>query len=138
MTVEERQVIATLGALEGLRSGTTTLLEIADHVGEFAESLADTGLRLVLGDNFNDVNPSCLHEGALAFEDGRREEGLGEARTSSANGMGRRMDASGASWRRMLRRHALRNCYVPCGKWPTSVGQATPFTCRKAGWRSRL
>ena len=60
LTTEERQVIATLGALEAIRSGTTTLLEIADHVGEFAESLADTGMRLVLADNFNDVTrPAC-------------------------------------------------------------------------------
>ena len=76
LTLEERQVIATLGALEALRSGTTTLLEIADHVGEFAQVLADTGLRLALGDNFNDFNSSRIQEGALAFEEQRREEGL--------------------------------------------------------------
>lgn len=76
LTVEERQVIATLGALEALRSGTTTLLEIADHVGDFAQALADTGLRLVLGENFNDVNPGRLREGASAFEGQRREDGL--------------------------------------------------------------
>ena len=76
LTVEERQVIAALGALEAVRSGTTTLFEIADHVGEFAQVLADTGLRLVLGDNFNDLNPSRTRQGALAFEEERREEGL--------------------------------------------------------------
>ena len=76
LTTEERQVIATLGALEAIRSGTTTLLEIADHVGEFAESLADTGMRLVLADNFNDVNPARIREGAFEFDAGRREEGL--------------------------------------------------------------
>ncbi len=76
LSTEERQVIATLGALEAIRSGTTTLLEIADHVGEFAESLAHTGLRLVLADNFNDVNPDRLRLGAFEFEAHRREEGL--------------------------------------------------------------
>ena len=76
LTVEERQVIATLGALEAIRSGTTTLLEIADHVGEFAPSLVQTGLRLALSDNFNDVNPALMREGTFEFQVERREEGL--------------------------------------------------------------
>ena len=76
LTTEERQVIAALGALEALRSGTTTLLEIADHIGEFAPNLADTGLRLVLADNFNDVNPEQLRQGSYEFEEPRREAGL--------------------------------------------------------------
>lgn len=76
LTVEERQVIATLGALEAIRSGTTTLLEIADHVGEFAPSLVQTGLRLALSDNFNDVNPALMREGTFEFQADRREEGL--------------------------------------------------------------
>ncbi len=76
LSTEERKVIATLGALEAIRSGTTTLLEIADHVGEFADSLSETGMRLVLADNFNDVNPARMREGAFEFEPARREEGL--------------------------------------------------------------
>ena len=76
LTTEERQVIATLGALEALRSGTTTLLEIADHVGEFAQTLADTGLRLVIADNINDINPVRLREGFYEFEDSRRADGV--------------------------------------------------------------
>lgn len=79
LTTEERQVIATLGALEALRSGTTALLEIADHVGEFVQSLADTGLRLVLADNFSDANPQRIREGAFEFEEQRRQEGLGRS-----------------------------------------------------------
>ena len=76
LTTEERQVIATLGALEAIRSGTTTLLEIADHVGEFAQTLADTGLRLVIADNINDINPVRLREGFYEFEDSRRADGV--------------------------------------------------------------
>ena len=76
LSTEERQVIATLGALEAIRSGTTTLLEIADRVGEFAESLSDTGMRLVLADNFNDVNPARMRDGAFEFEPAQREDGL--------------------------------------------------------------
>lgn len=76
LSTEERKVIATLGALEAIRSGTTTLLEIADRVGEFAGSLSETGMRLVLADNFNDVNPVRMRKGAFEFEPARREEGL--------------------------------------------------------------
>jgi cytosine/adenosine deaminase-related metal-dependent hydrolase len=76
LTIEERQVIATLGTLEALRSGTTTLLEIADHVGGFSQTLADTGLRLVLADNINDINPVRLREGYYEFEAHRREDGI--------------------------------------------------------------
>ena len=76
LSTEERQVIATLGALEAIRSGTTTILEIADNVGGFAETLADTGMRLVLGDNINDVDPMKLRDGEYHFDAGRREEGL--------------------------------------------------------------
>ena len=76
LTKEERQVIATLGALEALRSGTTTLLEIADHVGDFAQPLADTGLRLALADNINDADPASLREGRYEFNGARRDEGL--------------------------------------------------------------
>ena len=50
LTAEERQVMATLGALEAIRSGTTTLLEIAEGVAGYAQNLADTGLRLVLAE----------------------------------------------------------------------------------------
>ena len=76
LSVEERQVIATLGALEAVRSGTTALLEIADNIGEFAQCLADTGLRLVLADNFNDVNGALMRQGVFEFDADRRESGL--------------------------------------------------------------
>ena len=76
LTAEERQVIAALGVVEAIRSGTTTILEIADNVGGFAQTLADSGMRLVLGDNINDVDPVKLREGEYEFDAGRREEGL--------------------------------------------------------------
>ena len=56
MTQEERQVMAMLGALEAIRSGTTTLLEISANVAGYVTALADTGLRLVLAENINDVD----------------------------------------------------------------------------------
>ena len=76
LSVEERQVMATLGALEALRSGATTLLEIADGVAGYAQTLADTGLRLALAENVSDANPARLRDGIYEFEDARRNEGL--------------------------------------------------------------
>ena len=76
LTIEERQVMATLGALESLRSGATCLLEIADGVAGYAPTLAATGLRLVLAESISDANPAGLREGAYEFEEARREAGF--------------------------------------------------------------
>ncbi|HEU5195262.1 MAG TPA: amidohydrolase family protein [Methylomirabilota bacterium] len=45
---EEDRVLALLGALEAIRSGTTLLLEEGHGLDVYAGALADTGLRLVL------------------------------------------------------------------------------------------
>ena len=76
LTQEERQVMATLGALEAIRSGTTCLLEIQTGVAGHAESLERTGLRLVLADNFNDVDEAKAREGVFEFSATRLEQGL--------------------------------------------------------------
>ena len=106
LTTEERQVIATLGALEALRSGTTTLLEIADHVGDFAGALEDTGLRLVLADNINDLNPVAMREGRYEFDPARRDEGL----QRSADLVSRWHGANDGRVRCFLAPHAPENC----------------------------
>ncbi|MCH7641717.1 MAG: amidohydrolase family protein [Chloroflexi bacterium] len=51
---EERIALATLGAVEAIRSGSTTLLEMAAGIGLYAASIADTGLRLILAENTDD------------------------------------------------------------------------------------
>jgi 5-methylthioadenosine/S-adenosylhomocysteine deaminase len=45
---DEERLMATLGALEAIRSGTTLLLEEGARLERYAGALADTGLRLVL------------------------------------------------------------------------------------------
>lgn len=50
MTPQERRVMAELGALEALRSGTALLLEDSSNVHDYAGALAETGLRCVLGE----------------------------------------------------------------------------------------
>ena len=136
LSPEERQVIASLGALEALRSGTTTLLEISDRVGEYAETLADTGMRLVLADNFNDVDPVKLTAGGL------RVPGI-------LAGL-RAWPAAGSWWiggtspamaglpvfsHPMHRKPALPNCCGRCGNWPRRRESGIRSTCRKAGRR---
>lgn len=49
MSPEELQTMAQLGALEALRSGTTLILEDGANTGSYAQALADTGMRFLLG-----------------------------------------------------------------------------------------
>ena len=51
---EERITLATLGAVEAIRSGSTTLLEMASGIDVYAASIAGTGLRLILAENTDD------------------------------------------------------------------------------------
>ena len=76
MTQEEQQVMAVLGALEAIRSGTTCLLEISGGVQGYAESLEQTGLRLVLADSINDVNEAKVRDGLFEFSTDRLDQGL--------------------------------------------------------------
>ena len=51
MSNSERAVMAALGCLEAIRSGTTTLVDPFRHVGTYAGAMADTGLRLWLSES---------------------------------------------------------------------------------------
>ncbi len=51
---EERGVIASLSALEAIRSGSTTVVEIGSNVAGYAGALAQTGLRWVLAESASD------------------------------------------------------------------------------------
>jgi len=76
LTQEEEQVMAVLGALEAIRSGTTCLMEISAGVQGYAPHLESTGLRLVLAENVNDVVEAKAREGAFEYSERRLEEGL--------------------------------------------------------------
>ena len=54
VSAEEKIALATLGAVEAIRSGSTTLLEMAAGIAVYASSIADTGMRLVLAENTDD------------------------------------------------------------------------------------
>ena len=73
---EERAVFALLAAIEAIRSGTTTLLEISDRVPQYARPLADAGLRLFLAENFNDADDAALARGRFEFSERKLDAGL--------------------------------------------------------------
>ncbi len=73
---EERVVFAQLAAVEAMRSGTTTLLEISDRVPQYARPLADAGLRLFLAENFNDADDDALARGRFEFSERKLDAGL--------------------------------------------------------------
>ena len=65
-----------LRRLSRFRSGATTLLEISDDIPQYADSLADTGLRLFLSENFNDVDDEQLRLGRYEFLESKLDAGL--------------------------------------------------------------
>ena len=71
-----RNVFGLLGALEAIRSGTTTMLEISDDIPVYADSLAGTGMRLFLAENFNDVDDAQFGEGRYEFSSEKLDAGL--------------------------------------------------------------
>jgi cytosine/adenosine deaminase-related metal-dependent hydrolase len=51
---EETTLMATVGALEGLRSGSTTIVQSASNIASTAPALAKTGLRMVFAEAIRD------------------------------------------------------------------------------------
>jgi len=81
---EEGTLMATIGALECIRSGTTTVVQNASGIGSSAAALAQTGLRCVFAESIRDrqngsgpVSPEKLsREPAPQFSPKLRDEGL--------------------------------------------------------------
>jgi len=76
MSDEENAVFAMLGALEALRAGNTTLLEIGRDTAVYADVLATSGLRLVLAHTAMDVEPDGVREGRFVYSPTLGEEAL--------------------------------------------------------------
>lgn len=103
---EERTVFALLAAIEAMRSGTTTLLEISDRVPQYARALADTGLRLFLAENFNDADDEALARGRFEFSESKLDAGL----RRSADLISRWHGAEGGRVRCFVSPHAPELC----------------------------
>jgi 5-methylthioadenosine/S-adenosylhomocysteine deaminase len=63
MSDHERGVMAALGCLEAIRSGTTTLVDPFRHVVSYAGVMADTGLRLWLSESCADIDTRKIRFG---------------------------------------------------------------------------
>ncbi len=63
MSGEERSVIAVLGCLEAIRSGTTTLVDPFRHVMTYAGAMAETGMRLWLSEACADIDTRRIRHG---------------------------------------------------------------------------
>jgi cytosine/adenosine deaminase-related metal-dependent hydrolase len=77
MSDEENAVFASLGALEALRCGNTTMLELGRGVATYAHVIAPSGLRLVLSDMVMDVDyDGILREGRFDYSERLGEQGM--------------------------------------------------------------
>lgn len=92
MSAEERAVLASLGCLEAIRSGTTALVDPFRHVADYAGAMAKTGLRLWLSESCADIDTRRIRHGDYSIDPAfgetflERAEGLIEAWHGRENG----------------------------------------------------
>lgn len=102
LSAAEERVMATLGALEAIRSGTTLVLEEGAHLERYAAALADTGLRLLLCERAWDrARASIGQPGPFEQDAGLAEEGVTRIRELHARWHGRdegRIRVGVAAW----------------------------------------
>jgi 5-methylthioadenosine/S-adenosylhomocysteine deaminase len=78
LSAEELMVFAMLGALECVRGGTTTLLEIGTHVPDYAKSVAQTGLRVVFGQSTSDLEAAGIADNRFVYSPALADKTLRE------------------------------------------------------------
>ena len=84
LSSEEATVMSTLAAIEGLRSGTTTMIQNVGGIARDAESLVQTGQRWVFAESVRDITtvdgpmspPRLAASVPPEFSDQLREEGM--------------------------------------------------------------
>jgi len=70
MTADDRAVMARLGAVETIKSGTTCLVENLFDISPIVEILAEIGLRAVISDMIRDVDWLALKQRTYKFDPG--------------------------------------------------------------------
>jgi 5-methylthioadenosine/S-adenosylhomocysteine deaminase len=102
LTPDEERVMAELGALEAIRSGTTLVLEEGVGLAGYAGALLDTGLRLVLCERAWDrAKASIGQPGSFQLDPALAEAGLTRIADFHARWHGRgdgRLSAGLAAW----------------------------------------
>ena len=114
MGTEEDNVFALLGAIESLRSGATCVLEIEADIANYADSLAATGMRLVLAEYVEDVDMALARQSQYSFIPAKAEEGMRKS-----------VDLIEA-W------HGKAGGRVTCMTSPSTPSTAPPSYCRSA------
>ena len=76
MGKEEDNVFAVLGAIESIRSGGTCVLEIERDIANYADSLAATGMRMVLAEYVEDVDMDLARKSRYEFIPAKADEGM--------------------------------------------------------------
>jgi 5-methylthioadenosine/S-adenosylhomocysteine deaminase len=99
---DEERLMATLGALEAIRSGTTLVLEEGAELDRYADALAATGLRLVLCERASDRARAAIGQpGPFEQDAAMAEQGLTRIRALHARWHGRadgRVTVGVAAW----------------------------------------
>ena len=106
MSDHERGVMAALGCLEAIRSGTTTLVDPFRHVVTYAGAMADTGLRLWLSESCADIDTRKIRFGAYGVDEAFGAAFLERAEALVAGWHG----ARGGRVRCQVAAHAPDNC----------------------------
>ena len=76
MGKEEDNVFAVLGVIESIRSGATCVLEIEKDIANYAQSLADTGIRMVLAEYVEDVDMELVRRSEYSYIPAKADEGM--------------------------------------------------------------
>jgi 5-methylthioadenosine/S-adenosylhomocysteine deaminase len=102
----EREVIATLGCLEAIRSGCTTLVEPFRHLPSYGGAMAATGLRLFLSESCADIDTRRIRHGDYTVDRAFGEAFLARAEEGIALFHG----SQGGRVRCQVAAHAPDNC----------------------------
>ena len=76
MGKEEDNVFAVLGAIESIRSGATCVLEIEKDIANYAENLANTGMRMALAEYVEDVDMELVRRSEYSYIPAKADEGI--------------------------------------------------------------
>jgi 5-methylthioadenosine/S-adenosylhomocysteine deaminase len=106
ITPAEREAMTTLGCLEAIRSGSTTLVENFRFVGTYAAAMAATGLRLYFSENCTDALLLKIRHGEYTYDRAWGEDFLGRMRGLIDDWHGR----DGGRIQCQVAAHATDNC----------------------------
>ena len=76
MGKEEDNVFALLGIIESIRSGATCVLEIERDIANYADTLAATGMRMVLAEYVEDVDMELARQSRYEFIPAKADDGM--------------------------------------------------------------